>query len=57
MNGSYSMQAVGPENGTVFEESFEFVSEVKRDVRRDAGEERPLPSCCLSVSKISYTVR
>lgn len=57
MNKFYSMQAVEPENGTNFRETFKFVSDVKRDLRKDGGEERSEPSCCLSVSKISYTVR
>lgn len=57
MNKVYSVQAVEPENGTKSRESYKFVSEVKRDVGRDGGEERSEPSCCLSVSKISYTVR
>ena len=57
MNKFYSMQAVEPENGTNFRETFKFVSDVKRDLRKDGGEERSEPSCSVSVSKISYTVR
>uniref|UniRef100_A0A8C4IB47 ATP-binding cassette sub-family G member 5 n=1 Tax=Dicentrarchus labrax TaxID=13489 RepID=A0A8C4IB47_DICLA len=60
MNKCYSMQAEEPENGTKVKESFNFLSELnrenKRDVWRDGGEERSEPYCCLSVSKISYTV-
>ncbi|XP_073337440.1 ATP-binding cassette sub-family G member 5 [Pagrus major] len=64
MNGSYSMQPEEQENGTgtgrEVRETFKFVSsekrEVKRDVWRDGGDERSEPSCCLSVSKLSYTV-
>lgn len=62
MNKFYSMQTVEPEDGTKVRESFKFVSEVKGEVKRDVwredgGQERSEPSCCLSVSKISYTVR
>lgn len=57
MNRFYSMEAVEPENGTKVRESFKFASEVKTDVGRDGGEEPSEPSCCLSVSNISYTVR
>lgn len=61
MNGSYSMQPEEQENGAKARETFKFVAEekreVKRDVWRDGGEERSEPSCCLSVSKLSYTVR
>ncbi|KAG8000239.1 ATP-binding cassette sub-family G member 5 [Nibea albiflora] len=58
MNKFYSMQTVEPEDGSRVRESFKFVSEEKRDVwREDGGQERSEPSCCLSVSKISYTVR
>uniref|UniRef100_A0AAQ5ZFR3 ATP-binding cassette sub-family G member 5 n=2 Tax=Amphiprion TaxID=80969 RepID=A0AAQ5ZFR3_AMPOC len=56
MNRIYSMQAVEQENGTKLKESYRNVSEVKRDVYKDEAEERSEPSCCLSVSKISYTV-
>uniref|UniRef100_A0A8C4I8K5 ATP-binding cassette sub-family G member 5 n=1 Tax=Dicentrarchus labrax TaxID=13489 RepID=A0A8C4I8K5_DICLA len=35
---------------------FNLNRENKRDVWRDGGEERSEPYCCLSVSKISYTV-
>ncbi|XP_034008039.1 ATP-binding cassette sub-family G member 5 [Trematomus bernacchii] len=54
MNTFYSMELVEPESGTKVRESFKSVSEGKRDVWR--GEESSEPSCCLSVSKISYTV-
>lgn len=59
MNKFYSMQ-MEPENGTKVRESFKFVLEEKRDVWKDNREdlsEQSEPSCCLSVSKISYTVR
>lgn len=56
MNGSYSMQGVEPDKGTKCRESFKFVSEAKRDVWKEIGEERSEPNCSLSVSKISYTV-
>lgn len=52
-NRFYSMQTV-ESNGT--KESFKFVSEEKRDVWKDAKEERLEPTCSLSVNKISYTV-
>uniref|UniRef100_A0A3Q0RQX4 ATP-binding cassette sub-family G member 5 n=1 Tax=Amphilophus citrinellus TaxID=61819 RepID=A0A3Q0RQX4_AMPCI len=55
MNRFYSMQVEEPQNGKV-KESFRFVSEVKKDVWRNSGEEQSEPSCCLSVKKISYTV-
>ncbi|XP_031164792.1 ATP-binding cassette sub-family G member 5 [Sander lucioperca] len=58
MNKFYSMQ-MEPENGTKVRESFKFVLEEKRDVWKDNREdlsEQSEPSCCLSVSKISYTV-
>lgn len=61
MNGSYSMQPEERENGAKVRDTFIFVSEQKREVKmdvwRDAGEEQSEPSCCLSVSKLSYTVR
>ncbi|KAA8583591.1 hypothetical protein FQN60_014799 [Etheostoma spectabile] len=47
---------VEPENGTNVRESFKFVLEEKRDVWKDNREEQSEPSCCLSVSKITYTV-
>lgn len=50
------MQVVEQENGTKVKESYKFVPEVKRDVYKDGVEERSEPNCCLSVSKISYTV-
>lgn len=54
MNKFNSMQVVEPQNRR---ESFKFVSEAKRNVWKDGTEERAEPSCCLSVSEISYTVR
>ncbi|KAK5882683.1 hypothetical protein CesoFtcFv8_021243 [Champsocephalus esox] len=54
MNTCYSMEPVEPESGTEVGGSFRSVSEGKRDVWR--GEEPSEPSCCLSVSKVSYTV-
>ncbi|KAJ4948492.1 hypothetical protein JOQ06_020026 [Pogonophryne albipinna] len=54
MNTFYSMEPVEPESGTEVGGSFRSVSEGKRDVWR--GEEPSEPSCCLSVSKVSYTV-
>ncbi|XP_056148263.1 ATP-binding cassette sub-family G member 5 [Lampris incognitus] len=53
MKGTYKMQAT--ENG-VLRESFKFVEEEKSDARIQGGEAQPLPSCCLSVNKVSYTV-
>ncbi|KAF0027107.1 hypothetical protein F2P81_019848 [Scophthalmus maximus] len=53
MNKFNSMQVVEPQNRR---ESFKFVSEAKRNVWKDGREERAEPSCCLSVSEISYTV-
>ncbi|XP_035462776.2 ATP-binding cassette sub-family G member 5 [Scophthalmus maximus] len=53
MNKFNSMQVVEPQNRR---ESFKFVSEAKRNVWKDGTEERAEPSCCLSVSEISYTV-
>lgn len=58
MNRFYSMQREDPKDGGKVGESFKFVPEMKRDVwRDDGGETLEEPSCCLSVSKISYTVR
>ncbi|KAM9365538.1 ATP-binding cassette sub-family G member 5 [Pholidichthys leucotaenia] len=56
MNRFYSMQEPELENMTRVQESFRFVSEVKKDVWRNVREEQSEPSCCLSVSKISYAV-
>ncbi|XP_008296303.1 ATP-binding cassette sub-family G member 5 [Stegastes partitus] len=56
MDRFYSMQAVEQDNRTNVKESYKFVSDEKRDVYKDSVEERSEPSCCLSVSKISYTV-
>ncbi|XP_068597293.1 ATP-binding cassette sub-family G member 5 [Brachionichthys hirsutus] len=55
MDRSYSIRS-SQEDRSKATESFKFVSEVRRDVWRDGGEERTEPSSCLSVSKISYTV-
>lgn len=57
MNGFYSMRPEEPEKETKVNESFKFVSEEKRDMWRDDGGAQTVPSCCLSVNKISYTVR
>lgn len=57
MNGVYSVRPDEPEKGTKVNESFKFVSEEKRDMWRDDGGAQTVPSCCLSVSRISYTVR
>ncbi|KAM3606139.1 uncharacterized protein V6R79_011396 [Siganus canaliculatus] len=60
MSRLYSLRSEEPENGSRSAESFRLSSEmdgeVKRDVWRSSGEERSEPSCCLSVSNISYTV-
>ncbi|KAM4591647.1 ATP-binding cassette sub-family G member 5 [Odontesthes bonariensis] len=56
MNRLDTMQAVEPENGTKVRESFKYVSEEKRDVSKEAREQRSEPSCSLSVSRIAYTV-
>lgn len=54
MDRSYSMQLPQqPPAG----DSFKFVSEAKREVWRVDGGDPAEPSCCLSVSNISYTVR
>lgn len=57
MNRFYSMQPEDSKNGGKVGESFKFVPEMKRDVWRDDEGQTSEPSCCLSVSKISYTVR
>lgn len=57
MDNLYSLQAEVPDNKSNVTESFRFVSEEKRDVWRDSQRELSEPSCGLSVSKISYTVR
>ncbi|XP_034464763.1 ATP-binding cassette sub-family G member 5 [Hippoglossus hippoglossus] len=51
-----SVQAEELENRSNVKESFQFVSEEKRNVWKDDREERSEPSCSLSVSNISYTV-
>ncbi|KAK0137188.1 ATP-binding cassette sub-family G member 5 [Merluccius polli] len=48
MSESFSMPVAGPENGSRIHKSFRFLSEKK--------EEQTPPSCCLSVSKVSYSV-
>ncbi|XP_061767156.1 ATP-binding cassette sub-family G member 5 isoform X1 [Nerophis ophidion] len=52
MSRLYSVQLDPAGPGTEDKESFKFVSEVMRDGRDDRTE----PRCCLSVSKISYSV-
>ncbi|XP_060780653.1 ATP-binding cassette sub-family G member 5 [Neoarius graeffei] len=54
MRNSYSMQTNGQKNGS--NESFQFVSEKRTDTQSPAPSHQKQPSCCLSVSKVSYTV-
>lgn len=54
MDRFFSIQSEEPEDRANVRE---LVSRVKRDVWRDDGGEASEPSCCLSVSKLSYTVR
>lgn len=54
MDRFYSMQLEEPEDRANVRE---LVSGVKRDVWRDDRGEASEPSCCLSASKISYSVR
>ncbi|TSK42162.1 Cytoplasmic dynein 2 light intermediate chain 1 [Bagarius yarrelli] len=54
MRNSYSMQANGQKNGS--NESFKFVEEERTDIQSRALSNRNQPSCCLSVSKVSYAV-
>ena len=58
MNGTYSMEAVEEEQTAraSFKESFKYVGD-KSVMSRGAHAEQHEPSCGLSVSKISYTVR
>lgn len=58
MNGSYSMKVTPEGTESRSKESFKFVSE-KSVVKRSGPEpsDQPQPSCCLSVSHVSYSVR
>lgn len=53
MDRTYSVQPAQPGAAA---ESFKFVLDAKRDVWRNDSVEPAEPSCCLSVSNISYTV-
>ncbi|KAK2852845.1 hypothetical protein Q7C36_008046 [Tachysurus vachellii] len=54
MKSSYSMQANGQKNGS--SESFRFVADKRTDIQSQEPSNQTQPSCCLSVSKVSYTV-
>uniref|UniRef100_A0A8C8CWI6 ABC transporter domain-containing protein n=2 Tax=Oncorhynchus tshawytscha TaxID=74940 RepID=A0A8C8CWI6_ONCTS len=57
MNGSYSMEVTPEGTESRSKESFKFVSEKSVVKRSGPGpSDQPQPSCCLSVSHVSYSV-